>query len=148
MIRRTWTPLLTQIEGTSSLFMYDFGDYIGELYGDDWKCWRVLKRVSFADGRIEEDLESMPDDWVPKEVVSIQEYAYVPSENQLTGWKRSEQAMQMPQMPQMLQLPQMQQPPQKQQHRHQENRGESKKPHHIHRAHHHHKVGKEPVRNQ
>ena len=147
MIRRTWTPLITPIEDTSSLIVYDFGDYIGELYGDEWKCWRILKRVSFADGRIEEDLESMPDDWVPKEVVSMQEYAYTPSENQLTGWQRSEQAMHLPQLPQ---LPQLQKPSQKQQqpHRHQENRGESKKPHHIHRAHHHHKVGKEPVRNQ
>ena len=144
MIRRTWTPLTTQIEGTSSLLMYDFGDYVGELSGDDWKCWRVLKRVSFDDGRIEEDLESMPDDWVPKEVVSIQEYAYAPSENQLTGWQRSEQAIQMQQLPQTQHLPQMQQPQQKQQQsrRHQENRGEPKKLHHIHRAHHHHKVGK------
>ena len=141
MIRRTWTPLTTQIEGTLSLLMYDFGDYVGELYGDDWKCWRVLKRVSFDDGRIEEDLESMPDDWVPKEVVSIQEYAYAPSENQLTGWQRSEQAMQLTQLPHLLQPQQMQQK-QQQSRRHQENRGEPKKLHHIHRAHHHHKVGK------
>ena len=58
----------------ASVFIYDAGQYMGFLFPDDsWNCWRVLSR-SLDGTTVTECVEPMPEDWVPLDIGSIEEY--------------------------------------------------------------------------
>jgi hypothetical protein len=57
---------------TSKIRIYDAGEYVGFLYGDTWRCWKVLKRSEEAG--IVEELTEMPEGWAPFRVYSQEEY--------------------------------------------------------------------------
>jgi len=54
---------------SSHITIYDGGEYVGYLFGDEWKSYRVLSRKRVGE-EVHEELELMPQDWVPFEVVS------------------------------------------------------------------------------
>ena len=71
-----WMQIPVQDNQTSSaskIRIYDAGDYIGFLFSSSWKCYKVLKRTRVTSG-IEEELEEMPEDWVPYSIYSEEEY--------------------------------------------------------------------------
>jgi len=80
---------------TSKIRIYDAGEYVGFLYGEEWnrwRCWKVLKRSEEA-GIVEELIE-MPEGWAPFRVYSEEEYeAQIlldepgALEFQIPGWK-------------------------------------------------------------
>jgi hypothetical protein len=60
---------------TSKIRIYDAGEYVGFLYGEEWnkwRCWKVLKRTEEAG--IVEELTEMPEGWAPFRVFSEEEY--------------------------------------------------------------------------
>jgi hypothetical protein len=60
---------------TSKIRIYDAGEYVGFLYGEEWnkwRCWKVLKRTEEAG--IVEELTEMPEGWAPFRVYSQEEY--------------------------------------------------------------------------
>ena len=80
---------------TSKIRIYDAGEYVGFLYGEEWnkwRCWKVLKRTEEAG--IVEELTEMPEGWAPFRVYSQEEYeAQIlldepgALEFQIPGWK-------------------------------------------------------------
>ena len=86
-----WSPDMAD-SFTSKIRIYDAGEYVGFLYGDTWRCWKVLKRSEEA-GIVEELIE-MPEGWAPFRVYSQEEYeAQIlldepgALEFQIPGWK-------------------------------------------------------------
>ena len=63
-----------ELSSEESVYIYDAGQYMGLLFPDHtWLCWRVLNRV--LDGSVvTETIELMPTDWVPLNVISLEEY--------------------------------------------------------------------------
>jgi len=77
----TWTPLDRPLESTTSkLHIYDAGDYVGyfieTLPESIWLCWRILNRESHEQ-QIRETLEEMPQDWVPFQLYSHEEFPLI-----------------------------------------------------------------------
>ena len=72
-----WTPNTIDAgeEECPSVYIYDAGQITGILFPDGmWKCWKSISRR--LDGNIAtEILEPMPCDWVPLNVISVEEYS-------------------------------------------------------------------------
>ena len=64
-----WTPATSDITPTSKIRIYDAGEYVGFLYGDTWRCWRIQSRVKEGD-IIKEELATLLQEWVPFRVYS------------------------------------------------------------------------------
>lgn len=75
MWKCTWTPNNTPIDSaTSKLRIYDAGEYVGFLYNNVWRCWRVTERKKLECHSILEELFEMDQDWVPYQLYSEEEY--------------------------------------------------------------------------
>jgi len=82
----------TKISTESKIRIYDAGNFVGFLFESTWKCYRVLNRTTTSSG-VEEELEEMPEDWVPYSIYSEEEYPLLNKtmrsgllELQIPGW--------------------------------------------------------------
>ena len=95
-VKCVWTQTQTQTHvqtsTASKIRIYDAGNYVGFLFESFWYCYRVLNRNITSSG-IEEELESMPEDWVPFSIYLEEEYPLLSQvsqgprlELQIPGW--------------------------------------------------------------
>lgn len=76
-------------EKIGTLYYYDCGHYIGYLFENEWSCYHILSRTTSEDGNILEIVEKMPEDWVPKNVFSIEDldiYEKTETSFKVKGW--------------------------------------------------------------
>lgn len=86
------------------LHYYDCGAYVGFLFEDEWTCYHILSRNTSEDGNILEIVEKMPEDWVPKNVYSIEDldiYEKTETSFKVKGW-----SIELPRQQELQQLPQ------------------------------------------